>query len=147
MAFQHISEKEAILMIFQKGVNCEKSRKVCSAFMKECPEGNIERLADQLKGVKISKKPTSNNNCTNCGKAGHLNINCWGTCTACDQTDHWSGSCQLLVQERIKREKARKRKRKAGLNKRKLRRKLNNPQFDLELPEDEDGSDSNYWIN
>ena len=51
------------------------------------------------------------------------------------------------MQERIKREKARKRKRKAALNKRKLRRKLNNPQFDLELPEDEDGSDSNYWID
>ena len=104
MAFQHISEKEAILMIFQKGVNCEKIRKVCSAFMKECPEGNIQRLADQLKGVKISKKPTSNKNCTNCGRAGHLNKNCWGTCPACDQTDHRPGSCQLSVQERIKRE-------------------------------------------
>ena len=109
---------------------------------------SIQRLADQLKGVKISKKPTSNKNCTNCGRAGHLNRNCWGTCPACDQTDHRPGSCQLSVQERIKREeKARKRKRKAALNKRKLKRKLNNPQFDLELPEDEDGSDSNYWID
>ena len=63
-----ISEKEVILMIFQRGANCEKSRKVCSVFMKECPEGNIQKLADQLKGVKISKKPTSNKNCTFCGK-------------------------------------------------------------------------------
>ena len=45
--WHNISEKEAILMIFQRGVTCEASRKVCSAFMKECPEGNIQRLADQ----------------------------------------------------------------------------------------------------
>ena len=52
------------------------------------------------------------------------------------------------MQERIKREeKARKRKRKAALNKRKSKRKLNDPKFDLELPEDEDGLDSNYWID
>ena len=67
----NISENEAILLIFQRGVTCEESRKVCSEFMKECPEGNIQKLADQLKGVKISKKPTSNKtNCTSCGTAG-----------------------------------------------------------------------------
>ena len=65
----NISENEATLLIFQKGVNCEKSRKVCSEFMKICPEGNIEKLADQLTGIKISKKPTPiKPNCTNCGK-------------------------------------------------------------------------------
>ena len=101
------SENEAILLIFQRGVTCEESRKVCSEFMKECPEGNIQKLADQLKGVKISKKPTSKDNCLNCGKAGHLNANCWGTCQACDQTGHKTGSCQLSVQEKIKREKDR----------------------------------------
>ena len=74
--WHNISEKEAILMIFQRGVTCEESRKVCSAFMKECPEGNIQRLADQLKGVKASKKPKSKDNCTDCGQEGHLNINC-----------------------------------------------------------------------
>merc|ERR1712030_76250 len=68
--WHNITEKEAVLMIFQRGVHCEKSRKVCSEFMKECPEGNIQKLADQLKGVNISKKPTSNDNYTNCGKAG-----------------------------------------------------------------------------
>ena len=81
------------------------------------------------------------------GKAGHLNINCWGTCPACEQTGHRPGSCQLSVQERIKREKDRKRKLKAALHKRKLKRKLNKPQFDLKLPDDEDDSDSNHWID
>ena len=28
-----------------------------------------------------------------------------------------------------------------------MRRKLNNPQFNLELPDNEDGLDSNYWID
>ena len=88
----NISENEATLLIFQRGVTCEESRKVCSEFMKGCPEGNLQKLADQLKGVKSSKKPTSNDNCTNCGKAGHLNINCWGTCPAFEQTGHRPGS-------------------------------------------------------
>ena len=145
--WHNITEKEAVFMIFQKGVQCEKSRKVCSEFMKECPEGNIQKLADQLKGVKVSKKPKSNDNCTSCGKAGHLNINCWGTCPACEQTGHRPGTCQLLMQERIKREKNRKRKLKAALHKRKLKRKLNRPQFKLNLPGEEDNSNSSYWTD
>ena len=65
--WHNITEKEAVFMIFQKGVQCDKSRKVCSEFIKECPEGNIQRLADQLKGVKVSKKLNSTDNCKNCG--------------------------------------------------------------------------------
>ena len=53
----------------------------------------------------------------------------------------------IIGARKNKKRKGQKEKTKAGLSKRKLRRKLNNPQFDLELPEDEDGSDSNYWIN
>ena len=51
--WHNISENEEILLIFQRGVTCEENRKVCSEFMKECSEGNIQKLADQLKGVKI----------------------------------------------------------------------------------------------
>ena len=116
--------------------------------MKECPEGNIQKLADPLTGVKISKKPTSNKTyCTSCGKAGHLNINCWGTCPACNQLGHRPRSCELSVQERRRIERARKRKLRAVLKKRNLKKKSNEPQFDLKLPGDEDDSDSNYWID
>ena len=106
--WHNITEKEAVFMIFQKGVQCEKSRKVCSEFRKECPEGDIQRLADQLKGVKASKKQKSKDNCTNCGQEGHLNINCWGICPACEQTGHRPGTCQLSTQERIRKEKLEK---------------------------------------
>ena len=105
-------------------------------------------MADQLKGFKITKKPTSNKtNCTACGKAGHLNINCWGTCPACNQLGHRPRSCQLSVHERRKIERARKRKLRSVLKKRNLKKKSNEPQFDLKLPGDEDDSDSNYWID
>ena len=134
-------------MIFQKGVQCDKSRKVCSEFMKECPEGNIQRLADQLKGVKASNKPKSKDNCTNCGQQGHLKINCWGICPACEETGHRPGTCQLSPKERIKREKTRKRKLRAVLKKRRLKRKLDKPQFDLNLPDKEDDSNSNFWAD
>merc|ERR1712030_150407 len=109
-----------------------------SEFTKECPEGNIQRLADQLKGVKASKKPKSKDNCTNCGQQGHLNINCWGICPACEETGHRPGTCQLSTKERIKREKIRKRR---------LKRKLDKPQFDLNLPDEEDDSNSNFWAD
>ena len=116
--------------------------------MKGCPEGNLQKLADQLTGIKISKKPTSNkSNCTSCGKAGHLNIRCWGTCPACNQSGHRPRSCELSVQEKRRVERARKRKLRAVLKKRNLRKKSNEPQFDLNLPGDEDDSDSNYWID
>ena len=79
--------------------------------MKGCPEGNLQKLADQLTGIKISKKPTSNKtNCTSCGKAGHLKINCWWTCPACNQSGHRPRLCELSVQERRKVERSRKRK-------------------------------------
>ena len=51
------------------------------------------------------------------------------------------------MQERIKREKNRKRKLEAALHKRKLKRKLNKPQFKLNLPDEEDDSNSNYWTD
>ena len=35
----NISENEAILMIFRKGVKCNKSRKTCSEFMKKFQKG------------------------------------------------------------------------------------------------------------
>ena len=115
--WHNITEKEAVFMIFQRGVQCDKSRKVCSEFMKECPEGNIQKLADQLKGVKASKKPKSNDNCTNCGQEGHLNINCWGTCPACEQTGHRPGTCQLSTKERIRRRKNQKKETKSSTEK------------------------------
>ena len=34
----NITEKEAVFMIFQKGVLCEQSREICSKFRKEYPE-------------------------------------------------------------------------------------------------------------
>ena len=77
--------------------------------MKECPEGDIQRLADQLKGVKASKKPKSKDNCTNCGQEGHLNRNCWGICPACQQAGHRPGECQLSTQQRIRKENVRNR--------------------------------------
>ena len=64
-----------------------------------------------------------------------------------DQLGHRPGSCQLSVQERRKIERARKRKLKSVLKKRNLKKKSNEPHFDLKLPGDEDDSDSNYWID
>ena len=134
-------------MIFQKGVQCDKSRKVCSEFMKECPEGNIQRLADQLKGVKASNKPKSKDNCTNCGQQGHLNINCWGICPACEETGHRPGTCQLSQNQIISRENKRKRKLRSIRKKRRLKRKLDKTQSDLNLPDKEDESNSNFWAD
>ena len=93
--------------------------------MKECPEGSIQRLADQLKGVKASNKPRSKDNCTNCGQQGHLNFNCWGICPACEETGHRPGTCQLSPNQRISRENKRKRKLRSIRKKRRLKRKLN----------------------
>ena len=88
----NISENEATLLIFQRGVTCEESRKVCSKFMK------VEKLVDQLTGIKISKKPTSNKpNCISCGRAVHLNINCWGTCPIYAEQWNFTQRC-LTVQ-------------------------------------------------
>ena len=51
------------------------------------------------------------------------------------------------MHERRKIERARKRKLRSVLKKRNLKKKSNEPQFDLKLPGDEDDSDSNYWID
>ena len=47
-----ISVTEAVCLIFQIGVKCYKSRKVCPEYMREFPEGNIQKLTDQLKVVR-----------------------------------------------------------------------------------------------
>ena len=61
------------------------------------------------------------------------------------QLGHIPRSCQLSVQERRKIERARKRKPRAVLKKRNLKKKSNPPNFDLNLPGDEDeDSDGNY---
>ena len=48
-----ISENKATLLIFQQGINCAQSNKICSEFIKTNSEGDIEKLADQLTGLKI----------------------------------------------------------------------------------------------
>ena len=131
-------------MIFQKGVQCEQSRKVCSQFRKECPEGDIQRLADQLKGVMASKKPkTKKDNCTTCGQEGHLNSNCWGRCPACLETGHRPGECLLSQNEIIRKENRRKRNLRLK-RKRKLKRRIDKPQIIINLPDEEEVSNSNF---
>ena len=49
--WQNISGIEAICLIFITGVTCENSRRICSNFMKKSPEGNINKLRDQLEVV------------------------------------------------------------------------------------------------
>ena len=49
--WQNISGIEAICLIFITGVTCENSRKICSKFMKKSPEGDINKLLDQLEVV------------------------------------------------------------------------------------------------
>ena len=115
--------------------------------MKTNPEGNIEKLADQLTGLKISKKPTPiKPNCTNCGRVGHLTSKCWGICPTCNQLGHRSKSCEFLVQDKRKIERARKRKLKAVLKQRNMRKKANEPNFNLTLPDD-DEPEGNHWID
>ena len=63
--------------------------------MKKYPEGDIQKLTDQLKGVLASEKPRSKENCTNCGVEGHSEYNCWGNCPACGEQGHSPGTCQL----------------------------------------------------
>ena len=105
-----ISETEAICMIFQIGVKCYKSRKVCSEFMKEFPEGNIKKLTDQLKVVRALKNRRSEENCTNCGQQGHSNTNCWGICPACGEPGNNPGICQLSPEKIRAREKEEEKK-------------------------------------
>ena len=78
--------------------------------MEKHPEGDFQTLIDQLKGALTSEKPRSKENCTNCGKKGHLEYNCWGDCPACGEQDHSPGSCQLSP-EKIKAKAKKKRNR------------------------------------
>ena len=113
--------------------------------MKECPEGSIQRLADQLKGVKASNKPRSKDNCTNCGQQGHLKFNCWGICPACEETGHRPGTCQLSPDQIRSKENRRKRKLRLVHKKRRLKRKLDKNQPELNLPKNE--SNSKFWAD
>ena len=117
-----ISENEAISLIFHKGVKCQMSRKTCSEFMKKHPDGDIQKLTDQLKGVLASNKLGSEENCIKCGEQGHSEFNCWGNCPACGEQGHSPGTCLLTPEKIIAREKRkRKRKRKRMAYKRKLK--------------------------
>ena len=78
---------------------------MCSEFMKEFPEGNIQKLADQLKVVKALNKQRSEENCTNCGQQGHSKRNCWGICPACGEPGDSPGICQLSPERIRAREK------------------------------------------
>ena len=96
-----ISENEAICLLFERGVKCQKSKNICYKYMEKHPEGDFQTLIDQLKSALTSDKPRSKENCTNCGKKGHLEYNCWGNCPVCGEQGHSPGSCQLSP-EKIK---------------------------------------------
>merc|ERR1712030_18237 len=65
-------------LFFEKGVKCSKSKNICYKFMEKYPEGDFQKLSDQLVGALTSEKPKSRENCTNCARKGHLGYNCWG---------------------------------------------------------------------
>ena len=52
-----ISENEAICLFFKKGVRCNKSRNTCLEFMKKYPEGDFQKLTDQLGSVQELRNP------------------------------------------------------------------------------------------
>jgi len=109
-----ISENEAICLFFEKGVRCSKIKNICYQFMEKHPEGDFQKLSDQLVGALTSEKPKSKENCTNCGKRGHLEINCWGNCPVCGEQDHSPGSCQLSPEKIKEKAKKRRRRKKVG---------------------------------
>ena len=102
-------------------------------------------MADHLKGVKASNKPRSEENCTYCGQQGHSEYNCWGICPACEKIGHRPGTCQLSPDQIRSRENKRKRKLRLVHKKRRLKRKLDKNQPELNLPEDE--SNSKFWAD
>ena len=57
--WDNITHTDVTLLIFQQGVNCSQSKKICSEFIKTNLEGDIKQFADQLTGLQISKQPTS----------------------------------------------------------------------------------------
>ena len=137
----NISATEATCLIFQIGVKCAKSRKICSDFMKQFPEGDIHKLKDQLKVVDALKSKGSKENCLTCGKQGHLKINCWGKCPACGGFGHRAGDCQLSPEKVRAREKRKKRRIRNRINKR-IKSKMKS---DTNPPEDQ--TNSNYWAD
>merc|ERR1711895_316371 len=102
------------------GVTCENSRRICSNFMKKSPEGDINKLCDQLEVVnEISKREPEAENCITCGKIGHKSYKCWGKCPICGSYNHFPRSCQDPA-------KFRKQKRRIDYRKRKkMRSRLN----------------------
>ncbi|MED5543185.1 MAG: hypothetical protein VX721_03735, partial [Thermoproteota archaeon] len=139
-----ISENEAICLFFERGVRCSKSKNICLKFMEKHPEGNFQKLTDQLIGALTSEEPRSRENCTNCGKKGHLEINCWGNCPACGGQDHSPGSCQLTPKELKIKDKKRRQRKKWAENK-KLKLKMQKIQTQQNLPDEE--SSGQYWAD
>ena len=137
---------DATLLIFQQGVNCAQSKKICSKFIKTNPEGDIKQLADQLTGLQITKQPTPGKlTCINCGEVGHISTNCWGKCPTCDQFGHRPNSCSLTRQEKRRIERSRKQKFKVVLKERNIRNRADETNFNLELPDGYDDSEDNHW--
>ena len=74
--------------------------------MEKYPEGDFQKLTDQLIGALTSEKPKSRENCTNCGRKGHLDYNCWGDCPACGEQGHSPG--HAIYHQKKSRQKPRK---------------------------------------
>merc|ERR1711947_69075 len=129
-------------LFYTKGVKCSKSKNTCLEFMEKYPEGDFQRLTGQLIGALTSEKPRSRENCTNCGKKGHLEYNCWGDCPACGEQGHSPGSCQLSP-EKIKAKAKKRHRRKKWAENKKLRLKMQKNQAQQNLLDEE--SSGQYW--
>merc|ERR1712215_614626 len=91
----NVSIVEATCLIFISGSNCEDSKKICNNFMSKTPEGDINKLREQLEVVmEISKREPEIENCTFCGKIGHKHDKCEAKCHLCASYNHFPGSCQ-----------------------------------------------------
>ena len=104
--------------------------------MKKYPEEDIQKLTDQLKEVLAWEKPRSKENCTNCGRPGHSDFNCFGDGPARGEQGHSPGTCQLSP------EKIRAREKRWAENK-KIKLKLQKTQSKQNLPEGE--SSGRFW--
>ena len=89
------------------------------------------------------KHKTKKENCTTCGQEGHLTNNCWGRCPAYQETGHRPGECILSQNEIIRKENRRKRNLRLK-RKRKLKRRIDKPQIAINLPDEEEVSNSNF---
>ena len=110
--------------------------------MKKYPEGDFQKLTDQLIGALTSEKPRPKEHCTNCGRKGHSDFNCWGDCPACGEQGHSPGTCQLSPEKIRAKEKRRKRRKKWAENKR-LKLKMLKTQSKQNLPDEE--SSGQFW--